>query len=69
MITADTFDNREPSEVDLVAARLELGKLIAEAFMAERDAAGRTAPPRPAPREPRLNRHERRRLAALARKS
>jgi hypothetical protein len=54
--------------IDLQAARLALGAALAEAFRAEREAniarRGFATPPAP----PQINRHERRRLAALARK-
>lgn len=61
-------DHRDTSLDALHAARHALGVLMAEAFIAERDARASTATPSPAPTAPRLNRHERRRLAALARK-
>lgn len=58
----------DPARDDLDAARQAFGAVLAQALMAERDAAGRTATPPPAPTQPRLNRHERRRLAKLTRK-
>jgi hypothetical protein len=39
-----------------------------QAFQAAAQAMARTASPPPAPRQPHLNRHERRRLAAMTRK-
>ena len=69
MITADTIDAIRTTVADnLEAARLAFGEAIAEAFIAERDAAGRTAPEHRAPRQPQFNRRQRRQLAALARK-
>lgn len=68
-MNSDAFDRiRDHQQAALESARLAFGKTIAEAFIAERDASGRTTPPPPAPRTPHLNRRERRRLAALARK-